>query len=1260
MNRILVPALALAIIFASMPAEAQLHPDYENPNVFERGQELPHATLMPYPDVALALQGQRKASPFHLSLNGTWQFHWAENPDVAPEEFYKSGFDREEWKTISVPSNWQMEGFGYPLFRNVGLPHPLDPPEVPGQFNPTGSYYRIFELPGDWDGRQVFLHFEGVHSASYVWINGKEVGYNQGGMEPAEYDISSYLKKGENSIAVKVLRYSDGSYMEDQDTWRLSGIYRDVYLMSTPSVHIRDFYVITDLDDSYEDASLNLSFRVKNYSKKNADPLELRTTLFDRDGRAVPGGTGIIAVGGLDGEGLDGKGEELIELSLEISNPLKWSAEYPHLYTLVMELVDGDEVLEAISSRVGFREVEVIDQAICVNGVPVKFNGVNSHMMHPLTGHAMDVETMRKDLHLMKQFNINCVRTSHYPPNVEYLELADELGIYVVDETGDEAHAYIYISEDPEWKDQYLDRMRKMVYRDRNHASVVIWSAGNESGTGDNICALIAGGKAIDPSRPAWLYGGNRDEDPLTNPIRCEDVVGPRYLQPFRLEQRFGKSDDPRPSFMDEYIAATGNSLGGMDDYWKLIYKYPRLTGGAIWDWISPGISMPVISTPDESPTGAKCVFMNRAHLVDGNSGKALYLSGNDDWLEVARERALDISGEALTLSFFVKPEAYNGNAAFLTKGDYQFGVVQSDEEQLEFYLNTGRKVSLRANLPENWVNRWHHVVAIYDGKKMMLYVDGELLGEQACRGSVRNAPYQVILGKSAELRDGHQGYMCHATLDKVRIFDWAVPVTDLTGNEESLRSGALLWLDFETSREEGSYYSIGIPGRSYGVIWPDRSIQPELWQMKKSPQPLAFALKNLEEGMIEITNRYHFRNLDELNFSWELTSDGLVVQEGTFRLELEPGGKKLVHIPFNLSELPAGRLSYLLVSSSTKSDMPWAEAGHEVAWEQFELAAHLKISDGELHAMAKPYLPLEMIESDSSLEVKGNDFSYIFDRHSGDLSSMSIQGRELVRRGLRVNVWRAPLANDLDSWNFWHTEMGHVTDGMGKETANGWRSIGLDRLEQVVDQFRGDVENGKIRIHVEASLFAMNYTTGFKVYYDYTISGEGEIRIDCRVSSRGNMTKWIPKMGLQMELFGEFQEMEWFGRGPFENYPDRKTGAKTGIYRTTVEEDYVPYIIPQDYGNRCDVHWFSLSNGDGLGLQVSSAEPFSFSAQKYTTDNLDRSHYTFQLKEEDVVTLNLDHRVSGVGGTANSVLNPYRVAPGEFEFTFTLLPLVD
>ena len=1240
--------LLTAALFGTT-VHAQLHPDWENPEMFQRNQVPPHATLMPYENVEQALEGSRKSSPFHLSLNGTWKFHWAENPGESPEAFYDPGYQRGDWREITVPSNWQMEGYGYPLFRNIGLPHPLDPPEAPGDFNPVGSYYRTFQLPDDWDDKQVLLHFEGVHSASYVWINGREVGYNQGGMEPAEYDITPYLKKGENSVSVKVLRYSDGSYMEDQDTWRLSGIYRDVYLMATPKLHIRDFYITTDLDEKYEDATLKVETEIASYQGRKAVGCQVKIQLFDGQGKPVPGGAGSIPVASLKGNSVGTASK-----SFEVRDPLKWSAEFPNLYTLVLELVDEKgEGLELLSSRVGFREVEVVDQAICINGVPIKFNGVNSHMMHPETGHAMDVETMRKDLHLMKQFNINCVRTSHYPPNVEYLELADELGIYIVDETGDEAHAYIQISHMPRWREQYLDRMRKMVYRDRNHPSVVIWSAGNESGPGENICALIAEGKRIDPSRPAWMYGGNQDEDPAKNPIQCEDIVGPRYLQPFRLEQRFAKSNDPRPSFMDEYIAATGNSLGGVDEYWDLIYRYPRLTGGSIWDWISPGITRPVLSTRDDSPGDIKCVFINRAHLVLGEEGQALYLSGHDDWLEVYRDPLLDISGESLTLSFRVRPEAYNGNAAFLTKGDYQFGIIQPDEEHLEFYLNTGEKCSLLGRLPDDWTGRWHRVAGIYDGKKMELYVDGNIIGTRACRGAILNSPYGVIFGKSAELRDDHRGYMCHATIDRVRIFDGVVPVADLEEDGEEHKARSRLWLDFETSSQEGEYYSIGIPGRTYGLVWPDRSVQPELWQLKKSPQPVKISAINLGSGEFRVENRHHFRSLDELDCRWTLTENGNVLQDGMVDLDIPAGESEEIRIPFTTPDAAPGAIYHLLVSCTTREGQVWAAAGHEVAWEQFRLPL---FKESEPEGAGDGTLTVD--ETDVLITIRGNGFSYTFDKKSGMISSMLIQDEELVSRGLKLNVWRAPLANDLDSWNFWHTDMGYTMDWMGKETANGWRSIGLDRLEQDVDHFQRTWNDRSAEITVETSIHANNYTTGFKVHYHYTVLWNGEISLSTHVSPRGYMTRWLPKIGLQMELPDRFQHMEWFGRGPFETYPDRKTGARVGRYQTTAEEDFVPYIIPQDYGNKTDVHWFRLTDGSGTGLYITGDETFNASLQKYTTDHLDRAHYPFQLREEGVVTLNLDHRVSGVGGTANSILNPYRVLPVETSFTFHLRPV--
>lgn len=1250
-----------ALLLTSITLLAQAPADWNNMEVFERNQVAPHATLMPYNTESQALEGRRKQSPNFLSLNGVWEFHWAENPAQAPADFYLEDAGRPDWASIRVPSNWQMEGFGYAKFRNIGLPHPYQPPVVPPDFNPVGSYFRSFELPPDWEGKEVFLHFEGVQSASRVWVNGREVGYNQGGMEPAEYHISPFLRDGQNNLAVRVLRFCDGSYLEDQDTWRLSGIYRDVYLMATPRQHLQDYYLRTDLDESYEKAELLLEARVQNYARGKSEELVLRTRLFDPEGSAVATASRQLPLGKLKGEE-----SRVVKASMSLESPELWSAEYPRLYTLVMEVLDASgSSLEYLSQRVGIREVEVRDQAIHINGVPVKFNGVNSHMMHPERGHAMDVATMRQDLELMKRFNINCVRTSHYPPNVEYLDLANELGMYIVDECGDEAHAYLHLSSDPGWEPQYLDRMRKMVYRDRNQPSVVIWSAGNESGPGDNICALIAEGKRIDPSRPAWMYGGNGDEDPLTNPIQCEDIVGPRYLQPMALEQRFAMDrDDPRPSFMDEYIAATGNSLGGLDDYWELIYRYPRLTGGAIWDWISPGIAQEVRFTPDASPLQVQCALMNRAKLVEGKVGQGLYLSGQDDWLVTYRHPGLDISGEELSLSFYVKPEAFNGNGDYLSKGDYQFGIVQRDSSQLSFYLNTGERQLLQGRLPENWEGRWHHVAGIYDGKKMELYVDGRIIATRACHGRIRNSPYWVNLGKSAEMRDVHQGYMCHATLDQVRIFDRALDIRQLQDDrKEALLQHSKLWLDFELEEEHGSYWTTGIPGRTYGLVWPDRSIQPELWQLKKSPQPVHMEL--LQEAgedqapLIHITNRYHFRNLKELRCQWLILEDGLAIARGDLPLELPAGASRSIALPMPEISFQPRAEYHLELRFLTRKPESWAAAGHEVAWEQFLLQAPpgwsaSSSSDTEAGSA------LNCTESEVDLRVEGEGFTLLFSKETGELSSLKSGSRELLERGPRLNVWRAPLANDLDSWNGWHTEMGHTLDWMGKETANGWRSLGLNQLQHELYAMDWKHEGEVVRVLVEANAHSNGRRTGFRVNYQYRISGDGSMEVEVDVRPWGNQPRWLPKLGLQMELKKEFSNIEWYGRGPFENYPDRKSGARLGRYSSTVAGEFLPYIIPQDYGNKCDVRWIELRNSVGEGLAVQGMEgPFHSSVQQHDTDHLDRAHYPFQLVEGEKVVLNLDHQVSGVGGTALSVLNPYRVFPenASFGFRFRWLP---
>jgi beta-galactosidase len=1245
--------LAFAGLLISAGGYSQAQPEWENPEIFERNQTLPHTTLMPFETIEQALENKRKSSPHHFTLNGTWKFHLADNPEKAPKDFFKKGYDTGDWYDIRVPSNWQMEGFGHPMFRNIGHPFPDNPPGVPKNFNPVGSYVRTFTLPRDWKGRQVLLHFEGVHSASYVWINGQEVGYNQGGMEPAEYDITEFLVRCRNTIAVKVLRYSDGSYMEDQDMWRLSGIFRDVYLMAIPKVHVFDYYVTTDLDDVYRNAILKVQSSLINYGKDPLSDYSLRIQLYDDLKKPVFPNP---MTGKVDPDPSNTLAENT--LSARVENPKKWSAEYPNLYTLVIELMNAEgNVTEILGSRVGFREVEVRNQAIYINGVPVKFNGVNSHMQHPETGHMVDVETMKKDLVLMKRFNINCVRTCHYPPNVEYIELADELGIYIVDETGDEAHAYQFISHDPLWRAQYLDRMKKLVYRDRNHPSVVIWSAGNESGPGDNLCAIMDEGKKLDPSRPAWMYGGNDDRDPKTNPIKCEDIVGPRYLQPFTLKNRFAmvpESQDPRPSFMDEYIAATGNSLGGLEEYWELIYRYPRLTGGAIWDWISPGIALPVITTPDASPHQIQCALMHKAHLVEGKFGKALSLSGHDDWVEVYRDPALDISRDKLTLSFWVYPEPWNGDAYFLTKGDYQFGLIQSDDTNLEFYVTTSEKHAVKAEVPDNWLHNWHHVAGTYDGEKLSIYVNGSLLGEEICTGNIMDGPYAVNIGKSSEIIDSHQGYMCHAKIDKVRIFDALVSMERLQEDPTSMQSEAKLWLDFEQMQESGIYYSIGIPGRTYGLVWPDRSVQPELWQLKKTPQPILVEANDIETGELTILNRHHFKNLSTLEAHWSISADGEIIQKGTLDLDIGPQEKKTIKIPYKIPDIQVETRYYLLVQFTLPEKTVWAEKGHEVAWEQFELPWYRPAEQ----VPRLPGSPLAVEETENSITISGGGFAYAFDTGTGVLGSMKYRGVEMIKKGPGFNVWRAPLANELDAWGTGRTDIGHRKPGMGRNHANGWRSIGLDKLVPLLEEFKLVRElDDLVELQATVSLSSNNYTTGFDVHYTYLVQGDGRIHIKVSSTPHGHMTQWLPKIGLQMQLPEAFQEMEWHGRGPFETYPDRKTGARMGIYKSTVEDAYVPYIIPQDHGNRTDVHWMSLTSNEGIGLFVTGDKLFHFSAQKYDPGNLDRSYYAFQLKDTDAITLNLDHRVSGVGCTAISVMNKYRVLPEPYQFSFTIQP---
>jgi beta-galactosidase len=1249
-NSFLVILLLAAPMIASSqdkPFLSDIYHYLENTRVFELNQEEGHVPLVPYASVDEALKNNLSRSESFLSLNGRWQFHFSDTPEGTPAEFFREDFNDKQWDTIHVPSNWEMQGYGDPLFRNVSTPFKANPPFVPREYNPTGSYRRSFNIPGSWKGKEVFLRLEKTASASFIWINGKEAGYNEGGQEPAEYNITNFIKPGKNTIAVNVYKYSDGYYLEDQDYWRLAGIFDDVWLFAAPKTHISDWYATTDLDETYTDSRLDLNVDIRNYSSSSVNDFTVLATLYDKLKNKIT----TIASGKIS---LEPSGKTSMKLSGDIKNPDKWSAEFPNLYSLTIELKNSQgSTVEVLSGRIGFKETEIKNQVFYLNGVPVKLNGINSHMQHPTLGHTMNEETIRKDMTILKQFNINCVRTSHYPPVIRYLELADEYGLYIVCETGDESHATEYVSEKPEWEGMYRERARKMVLRDRNHPSVLFWSAGNESGEGDNICAVIDEGKKYDKTR-YWMYGGNAFSH------KCEDIIGPRYpgLQELITNVMLVPAEsDPRPSFLDEYLAVTGNGGGALDDYWEIFYNHPRSMGGAIWDFVSTGITEKVIALEDASDNNVQVNVMGRAKLVPGSDGKGIDLNGHDQWVEVYRDKSLEISGNQLTLSLKVFPRSLSSSAGtYITKGNWQFGIIQVRRDSLEFYITTDKKYKVRLALPSNWENNWHHIAGWYNGKEMSLSIDGVMSPALSVKGNIRNTPFPVNIGRNAEIHGQETDvYICDAIIDQAGVFADAVPLQLLSAPSEDLKKKAALWLDFESVNEKGQFFSYGIGARTYGAIWPDRRPQPEMWQIRKSAQPVAVKLVSAAGGKVEVTNRYLFTNLKNLDTDWILKADNEVVEKGKMVIDLEPQKKSMITIPYKKPLIKSGREYRLIISFRQREKTLWADKGFEIAWEQLELPWFTTAAI----SVEPTLLTLELKDSINRITVAGKDFSYSFDKKRGELVSLVCQGKEMIRRGPELNVWRAPLANETDEWAFWRSNKKHRTDGFGMFAATEWYSAGLDKLNCVVEKFSVSKENdGSVTLETKNLDVLATGNGAFMNHFRYNIKGDGEMTIDHTIIPDGDMPAWIPRAGVEWILDNSLTNVQWYGRGPQENYPDRKSGYKTDVYSSTVSEMYEPYLIPQDYGLRCDNRWVRMTGKDGIGLEFRGDRLFNFSAHPYSVENLTKALYTYQLKPSDGITFNFDYLTSGVGCTALSVFSEYQVIPQKIEYTIKVRPV--
>lgn len=573
-----------SVIKGADPLQLKSGIDYpqeiENPECLGINKEPHHATLISYGNIREALVANRHKSSYCQVLNGLWKFNWVASPEKRPVDFYKTDYNVSSWDDISVPSNWEVKGYGTPFYRNMGytikkdFPHIMSEPDKSytayTERNPVGSYRRDFEVPATWSGRRIFITFDGVDCAFFIWVNGEKVGYSVNSRNAAEFDLTNYVKTGKNTLAVEVYQYSSGTWLEDQDMFRLHGIFRNVTLWSSPQVHIRDFFVKQNLDSAYKDATVEVTAKIKNFGEKSTKPQTFLATLYDKTGKIVSKGTAKY-------KSLHAKEEQQISVTFTVSNPAKWTAETPNLYTVVLTNSDGD----IISSKVGFRKIEIKGRIFTVNGVPIKLKGVNRHEHWSDVGHAITEEQMIRDLQVIKQGNCNHIRTCHYSDDPRWYELCDEWGIWLVAEANVEYHGYDNrFDEEPTMKAAIVDRNIANVENFKNHPSVIIWSLGNEcGGIGSNFIAAMKAVKTLDPSRFVhYERFGVGEKNPA-------DFDGQMYGTPTDFAKVAQNKSLTKPFYICEFAHAMFNSMGSLSEYSEVFDKNPEILGGAIWEY---------------------------------------------------------------------------------------------------------------------------------------------------------------------------------------------------------------------------------------------------------------------------------------------------------------------------------------------------------------------------------------------------------------------------------------------------------------------------------------------------------------------------------------------------------------------------------------------------------------------------------------------------------------------------------------------------
>ena len=1232
---VLAVALLGGLLVAAEPAaQAADGPDdvytyLDDPRRVAEGQVAPHTRLWPYGDDATAAAGG--ASPYVKSLSGAWKLQIVDHPSKVPAGFQQPDYPATGWATANVPHTWQSDFTDHPVFRNVAEEiWPDEPPQTPKDVNPTGAYRKTFELPASWDGRRQLLRFEGVTSGYFVWVNGKYAGYDQGGYSPAEFDITELAHAGTNTLAVQVHRWSSGAYLEDVDQWRYSGIFRDVYAYSVPQARIQDAYVTTDLDASYADATL----RVETEVAAPAGDYTVEAELRDAAGKVVTTLTGPAAVSA---------DNATVKLTGPVSKPAKWSDEAPNLYGLVLRLKDpAGAVVHRTSQRVGFREVEIRDKQLLLNGKRIMVRGVNRAETDPDTGRHVTRAAMERDVKLMKTLHVNAVRTSHYESDPYWYELADKYGLLLDDEIDIETHSHENcpnncLASRPEWADAFHDRWVALIERDKNHPSVFLWDTGNEAGLGTAHFAMADWARANEPTRPLYHQSNNPDGD-----APFADVAGPRYPTPGSLESK--ARTFTKPIIMGEYAHAQGNGLGNFDQFWALARKYPNMQGGFIWDWAEQNLDQPLYTTPAKIPT----FFVGKPKLAEGKKGKGVELSGLDDFVDTFRDPALDIS-QAITLDAWVKPDSWMGSFPILTKGQ-QYALQQPNATTLEFRLTLGgaEKV-VTAPVPANWQGNWHRVTGSYDGATMTLYVDGVKAAELATTGAMEPGLWEVNVGRNAQTQQDQTGTrFLHGSVDQVRIWPRALSAADVAAGADPVAE-ALLALDFESTTYRGEFASLGISlSGTDGLVGTDRYLQPETAELAWAQSPVRFSSVDPASGVVAVRNEQVWAPL-QVNVHWRLREADRVVRQGVAPLGLAAGQQRDLKLPVGVDN-PRSLERFLDLEAIAVQPQPWGSPRNWVLQrDQFRVGGTVVAGVGEPPAAGA----VTVADGNGKVVLSGQGFRYTLDRAQGTLSSMQARGKDLLRRGPELDVWRPPTSNETYDW--------------GIADRQRWNPIGLDRLRTAVGSVQSrTLPDGRAEIAVTSVAAAPGHEAelSFEQTMTYTVDAAGAITLAHRVTPKGsklNTLPYLPRVGFSVQVPEALGRFAYYGRGPEENYNDRSSGTRVGVYRSSVDEQYVRYSRPQAYGNHTDTRWASLSDRKH-GLLVAAAKKDSVDVSVTPYDRLDLAEYDFQLplvRNRGWVTLHVGDAETGMGETPNGVQAPFRIDPAQpRSYAVTLRPL--